>query len=95
MDQLTIPQYALMMKAAMLKQVDMDYRNHLQAWLTYAAKAEKKAGKGKMRPVYTTFQKFFNYRKAVASVLKSSKPKQRTRFRGIEKILKKGGEGDG
>ena len=95
MDQLTIPQYALMMRAAMLKQVDMDYRNHLQAWLTFAAKAERKAGRGKTRPVYTTFQKFFNDKEAVATVLKSSNPKQKTRFRGIEKILKKGGKDDG
>lgn len=95
MDQLTIPQYTLMMKAAMLKQVDLDYRNHLQAWLTFAAKAERKAGRGKIRPVYTTFQKFFNYKDSVANVLKSSNPKQRTRFRGIEKVLKKGGKDDG
>ena len=94
-DQLTIPQYTLMMKAAMLKQVDLDYRNHLQAWLTFAAKAERKAGRGKTRPVYTTFQKFFNYKDSVANVLKSSNPKQRTRFRGIEKVLKKGGKDDG
>lgn len=94
-DQLTIPQYTLMMKAAMLKQVDLDYRNHLQAWLTFAAKAEQKAGRGKTRPVYTTFQKFFNYKDSVANVLKSSNPKRRTRFRGIEKVLKKGGEDDG
>lgn len=93
-DQLTIPQYALMMKAAALKQVDLDYRNHLQAWLNFAAKAERKAGKGKTRPVYTTFQKFFNYRKAVEEVDKGPE-KRKTRFRGIEKVLKKGGRDDG
>lgn len=71
----------------------MDYRNHLQAWLNFAAKAEQKAGKGKTRPVYTTFQKFFNYRDAVSGVLKT--PKQKTRFRGIEKVLKKGGADNG
>ena len=84
-----------MMKAAMLKPVDLDYRNHLQAGLTFAAQAERKAGRGKTRPVYTTFQKFFNYKDSVANVLKSSNPKQRTRFRGIEKVLKKGGKDDG
>lgn len=75
----------------MLKQVDADYRNHLQAWLNYAAKAERSAGKGKTRPIYTTFQKFFDYRKAVDDVLKAQEPKRKTRFHGIEKILKKGG----
>ena len=83
-DQLTIPQYTLMMKAAMLKQVDLDYRNHLRALLTFAAKAERKSRQRQDGRVYTTFQ-FFNYKDSVANVLKSSNPKRRTRFRGIEK----------
>lgn len=83
------------MKAAALKQVDMDYRNHLEAWLTYAAKAERPAGRGKALPVYATFEKFFNYKSAVASVLNAGRIEQKARFSGIEKVLKKGGEGDG
>lgn len=41
------------MEAVRLKQVDLDYRNHLQAFLNFAVKAEKKAGKNKTKPVYT------------------------------------------
>ena len=57
------------MKAAQLKIVDMDYRNHLQAFLNIAAKAEKRAGKNKTKLVYDKFDKFYNYKKAENEVL--------------------------
>lgn len=76
------------MKAAKLKAVDRDYRNHLQAFLNVAAKAEKKSGK-KTRLVYDRFDKFYNYKKAENEILKNGSKK--SRFHGIEKILKKGG----
>ena len=60
-DRLTLPEYELLMEAAQLKQVDNDYRNHLQAFLNYAVKAEKKAGKGKSKPVYRKFKQFYDY----------------------------------
>ena len=59
-DCLTIPEYNLLMEAAKLKMIDMDYRNHLQAFLNFAVKAEKRTGKGKSKPVYTKFKQFFN-----------------------------------
>ena len=48
-----------MAEAARLKEVDKDYRNHLQAFLNFAVRAKKKAGKNKQRPVYPTFKKFY------------------------------------
>ena len=39
-DRLTIPEYELLMQAVRLKQVDMDYRNHLQAFLNFAVNGE-------------------------------------------------------
>ena len=57
-NQLTIPEYNLLMKAETLKEVDKDYRNHLQAFLNVKAQAKKKAGKNKLKPVYNTFRKF-------------------------------------
>ena len=53
------------MEAVRLKQVDLDYRNHLQAFLNFAVKAEKKAGKNKTKPVYTSFKKFYDYEKEI------------------------------
>lgn len=76
------------MKAVQLKNVDKDYRNHLQAFLNFAVKAKKKAGKNKEKPVYSKFEKFYNYKKEVDKI--SNKGKQESRFAGIGKLLKKG-----
>lgn len=85
---MTIPEYNLLMEAAQLKQVDADYRNHLQAFLNFAVKAEKKAGKGKTKPVYRKFKQFYDYEEEVQKITKKDKGK--SRFSGIGKFLKKG-----
>ena len=87
-DRLTIPEYNLLMKAVQLKQIDMDYRNHLQAFLNFAVKAEKKVGKNKSRPVYSTFKRFYDYEKEIKKV--TEKGEKKSRFSGIGKLLKKG-----
>ncbi|MBA4699233.1 MAG: hypothetical protein H2212_07325 [Ruminococcus sp.] len=79
------------MEACQLKMVDEDYRIHQQAWLNFSAQAEKSAGKGKSRPVYDRFEKFFDYEKALSRLQKSSN-KSKERFAGIGKLLKKGGD---
>ena len=91
-DRLTIPEYELLMKAVNLQEVDRSYRNHLQAFLNFAVKAEKKVGK-KSRPKYTKFKQFFDYEKEVERVTKRSNEK--SRFSGIGKFLKKGVFEDG
>lgn len=85
------------MEAVRYRQVDLDYRNHLQAWLTFAAKAKKQVGKKKEKPVFDEFEKFFNYEDAIeAAREKSSDKKERkSRFSGIGKLLKKGGGDNG
>lgn len=87
-DRLTIPEYNLLMEAVRLKQVDMDYRNHLQAFLNFAVKAEKKVGKNKSRPVFSRFDKFYDYEKEIQKAKHSGNEKGR--FSGIGKFLKKG-----
>ena len=67
-DRLTFPEYKLLMKSVRLKQIDTEYRLHLQAYLNFAVKAEKKAGKGKSKPVYREFKKFYNYEERLAEV---------------------------
>ena len=89
-DRLTIPEYKLLMQAVRLKQVDMDYRNHLQAYLNFAVKAEKKAGKNKSRPVYNRFSKFYDYEKEIAKI--TNKETKKSMFSGLSKFLStKGG----
>lgn len=87
MDRLTIPEYELLMEAVKLKQVDRDYRNHLQAFLNFAVKAEKKTGR-KSRPKFDRFDKFYNYEDEQEKAKKESGKK--SRFAGIGKLLNKG-----
>lgn len=83
-DRLTIPEYKLLMDAVQLRRVDMDYRNHLQAWLTFSAQATKKKG----QPVYKKFKKFYDYEKEIDKATK--KKSEKGRFSGIGRLLKKG-----
>lgn len=83
-DRLTLPEYYLLMEAVRLKQIDMDYRNHLQAWLTFSAQATKKKG----QPVYSKFKKFYDYEKHLKEATK--KESKKAKFPGIGKLLNKG-----
>lgn len=85
-DRLTLPEYYLLIEAVQLRQIDKSYWTHLQAWLTFAAKAEKKAGKGKTKPVYNKFKKFFDYEQEIEKAKQGNKSK----FPGVGKIFKKG-----
>lgn len=76
------------MEAARLKEIDKDYRNHLQAWLNFTVKAEKKAGKGKTKPVYTEFKQFYDYEQHFGKAKDGENKK--SRFSGIGELLKKG-----
>lgn len=87
-DRLTIPEYCLLMEAVRLKQVDQDYRNHLQAFLNFSVKAEKKTGKNKSKPVYSKFKRFYDYEAEIKKVTK--KENEKSRFSGIGKFLRKG-----
>lgn len=86
---MTLAEYRLLMKATKLRQIDMDYRNHLQAFLNFAVQAEKKSGKNKSKPVYSRFRKFYDYEKEINKVMKEEE--KQSRFAGIGKFLKKGG----
>lgn len=79
------------MEAARLKQIDRDYRNHLQAYLNFAVKAEKKTGKNKSKPVYSKFVKFYDYEKELAKV-QNPQTKEKSRFAGLGRFLSKGSE---
>lgn len=67
-DKMSIKEYRLHAKAMGLEQLDKQYWAHWQAFLNFAVKAEKKAGKNKTKPVYSNFDKFFDYNKLKAEV---------------------------
>lgn len=81
------------MEAMQLKQVDLDYRNHLQAYLNFAVKAEKRTGKNKSKPVYSQFKRFYNYEKEVEKA--KNKGQEKSRLSGLSKFLKKRSEDNG
>lgn len=76
------------MEAVRLKQVDMDYRNHLQAFLNFAVKAQKKTGKNKSKPVFGKFKRFYDYEKELNKI--KDHGSEKSRFSGIGRFLKKG-----
>ena len=59
----------------------------MQAYLNFAVKAEKKVGKHKSKPVYETFKSFYNYEEELK---KPKGKKEKSRFSGLGKLLKKG-----
>lgn len=95
-DRLSLREYDLMLRAYSLKQVDLDYRNHLQAWLNVAAKAEKKSGRFRTKPVYDIFEKFFDYDDAIEKAeSRRQRRKKGSRFPKLAEHLRKGGGSDG
>lgn len=63
-DRLTIPEYELQIKAYQLRSLDQQYNIHLQAWVNVMAGQTRKG-----KPLYRTFDKFFNYQKAEEKIL--------------------------
>lgn len=78
------------MEAYELKDVDLHYRMHAQAFLNFAVKAMRKAGKNKQKPVYSRFDKFFDYEKEIRKA-KERRNGKKDRFSGIGKLLRKEG----
>lgn len=87
-DKLTLSQYKVMMEALELRMFDQNYREHRQAYLDFAVRAEKSAGKGKSKPVYKKFRQFFDYERELERV-KRRKEKQESRFAGLRQFLSK------
>lgn len=85
-DQLTLPEYELLMEAHRLKEVDRDYRNHLQAYLNFLVQKKKKAGKDKEVPFYNTFRKFYDYEKELNKAKEGVKKK--SKFSNLSNYIK-------
>ena len=66
------------------KKAQESLHEHRQAFLNFAVKAEKKAGKGKTKPVYKRFRQFFDFDKELRKMKNRRKP---SRFTGITKLL--------
>ena len=82
-DQLTLAEYEIMMEALELRMLDESLHEHRQAFLNFAVCAEKKAGKGKTKPVYRRFKQFFDFDKELRKIKNRRKA---SRFAGITKL---------
>ena len=72
-------EYELMMEALELRMLDESLHEHRQAFLNFAVKAEKKAGKGKTKPVYKRFRQFFDFDKELKKMKNRRKPSKYNR----------------
>lgn len=61
-EDMTLREYLLRMRANQLKRVDKDRDIHYQAWLTFVASSTKEQG-NKTVPLYPKFKDFFDYDK--------------------------------
>lgn len=77
-------EYRLLMKSKELQIVDKQYEIHLQAYLNMSAQARRRVGK-KMKPVYTKFDKFFDYQKQLERVMGI---KKKSKFDGLAQFIK-------
>ncbi len=63
-EELTIPEYELLMEGVAYRKVDMEYWANRVAWLTMLAKSKKKSGK-KYVMIYKKFRQMFNIDAAI------------------------------
>lgn len=81
-------EYNVMMRARNLKNVDEDYKQHVQAWLNVMAGAMKQQGK-KQVPVYKKFTDFYDYEEAIEEATKKANgEKEPSKFDRLSKHLK-------
>ncbi len=90
-EDMTLYEYELKMKAYNLARVDKEYDIYLSAWVNQLAGATKEKGK-KQVPVFKTFEDFFDYKKRLREVEKPSK-RIDPHIRKLAQLAKKANEG--
>ena len=74
-------------KALEYAEVDQLYHLHLQAYLNMAAQAEKKSG-SKIKKVFDTFQKFFDYDEALEGLSGEKRTKKKSILDRVSEFMK-------
>ncbi|MDS1161645.1 hypothetical protein [Streptococcus suis] len=76
---MTLYEYDLLMTGSNLKEVDVDRRIHMQAFLNRQIKSVKDSKRG--TPMYKTFDEFFDYEKAIRKIThETDVPRDKTAF---------------
>ena len=85
-DRLTIKEYSMLCEAEKYKQVDKQKDIALNAWLTFVASAKKKVGKN-LKPVYPTFESFFDYAKELKKLKGENFNDLKQRYKDLQERL--------
>lgn len=85
-DHLTIKEYELLCEAEKYKQLDKQKDIALGAWLTFVASAKKKVGKN-LKPVYPTFDSFFDYSKELKRMKGDTVDELKERYKALKERL--------
>ena len=85
-DRLTLKEYEMLCEAEQHKQLDKQKDIALNAWLTFLATAKKKVGKN-LKPVYPTFESFFDYSKELRRLKGDAVDELKERYKAIQEKL--------
>lgn len=83
MDNLTVKEYQLLIKAQRLSTVDNELKIHQQAYLDALATGQKKNGK----PVYPSFNSFYDYNKRIKDV-SADASHEAEKYKALSKIIR-------
>lgn len=84
MDDLTLKEYDWLMEAVRLREIDEEFKAHRQAFLNFQVQGTDRKGK----PVYKRFDKFYDYKKALASI--GRKKPHNDRFAALKRHIREG-----
>lgn len=85
-DLLTIKEYEMLCEAEKYRQVDKQKDIALNAWLSFVASAKKKVGKN-LKPVYPTFESFFDYSKEIRKLKGENVDALKERYKALQEKL--------
>lgn len=85
-DRLTLKEYEMLCEAEQYKQLDKQKDIALNAWLSFLATAKKKVGKN-LKPVYPTFESFFDYSKELRRLKGDAVDELKERYKAIQEKL--------
>lgn len=85
-DRLTVKEYDLLCEAEQYRQLDKHKDIALTAWLGFLATAKKQVGK-RLKPVYPTFQSFFDYSKELRKLKGDSVNDLKERYKDLHERL--------
>lgn len=85
-DLLTVKEYEMLCEAEKYRQIDRQRDIALGAWLSFVATAKKKVGKN-LKPVYPTFESFFDYSKQLKRINGEAVNDLKQRYKALQERL--------